>query len=117
MRSNISGVYTWPGSGFSDGFESECIRVDAGASNAEQGRWQESTSERIQDHRYQKGLFTAVLKNPRFTMKSISASIVLLAGIVLLVGVSADNVIGIPLGMVLVIIGLSRWRRSWDDKQ
>jgi hypothetical protein len=50
-------------------------------------------------------------------MKSMSASIVLLAGIVLLVGVSPDNVIGIPLGVVLVITGLSRWRRSWDDRQ
>ena len=50
-------------------------------------------------------------------MKSISASIVLLAGIVLLVGVSSNNVIGIPLGMVLVITGLFRWRRSWDDNK
>jgi hypothetical protein len=50
-------------------------------------------------------------------LKSISASIVLLAGIVLLVGVSPDNVIGIPVGVVLVITGMVRWARSWDDKQ
>ena len=85
--------------------------------NAQQGRWQESTSERIQDRRYQLCPRTAVHKSHSFTLKSISASIVLLAGIVLLVGVSPDNVIGIPVGVVLLITGVVRWARSWDDKQ
>ena len=106
-----------PRSGSSASFEPESIGVDAGASNAQQGRSQESTSERIQDRRYRRCLRTAVHKSHSFTLKSISASIVLLAGIVLLVGVRPDNVIGIPVGVVLVMTGVVRWARSWDDKR
>lgn len=48
-------------------------------------------------------------------MKSLSAAIVMLTGMICMLGVHPVNWLGLSIRLVLFLTGLSRWSRSWGD--
>jgi len=46
-------------------------------------------------------------------MKSLSAAIVMLTGMICVLGVHPGNWLGLSIGLVLFLTELSRWSRSW----
>lgn len=48
-------------------------------------------------------------------MKSLSAAIVMLTGMICMLGVGPGNWLGLSIGLVLFLTGLFRWSRHWGD--